>query len=247
MPQGVGTERIEHYLQERYPNTGILRIDRDTTRRKNALPEMLDAVSRREAQILIGTQMLAKGHDFPDLTMVGMLNTDGGLFSVDFRAPERMAQLITQVSGRAGRGERAGEVFIQTHHPDHPLLLGLLREGYGHFAKQALSEREMAGYPPYGHLCLFRAESPQPGPAMAFLREVARLARQQAQTGLFVWEPVPAPMERRAGRYRCQLLLQAPNRSPLHVALNHLLQPLADLPLARKVRWSVDIDPIDML
>lgn len=245
--QGVGTERIENLLRERYPDTGLVRIDRDTTRRKNSLHEMLEEISSQRAQILVGTQMLAKGHDFPELSMVGILNTDGGLFSIDFRAPERMAQLITQVAGRAGRGEKPGEVFIQTHHPDHPLLLGLLRDGYNAFARQALAEREMAHYPPFGYLCLLRAEATDSSAPMTFLESAARAGRRLATSGIEIWEPVPAPMERRAGRFRTQLLIQARKRNELHSLLKQLIPELGKLPSTRKVRWSVDVDPIDML
>ncbi len=245
--QGVGTERIEEFLRERYPGTGLVRIDRDTTRRKNALNELLDEVNSQRAKILIGTQMLAKGHDFPELSMVGILNTDGGLFSIDFRAPERMAQLITQVAGRAGRGEKPGEVFIQTHHPDHPLLLGLLRDGYNAFARQALAEREMAGYPPFGHLCLIRAEATHGAEPVTFLQSVAKLAQPHKNQSIEIWEAVPAPMERRAGRFRAQLLIQATRRKALHQLLSVIIPRLNELPNARKVRWSVDVDPVDML
>ncbi len=245
--QGVGTERVEAFLKERYPDTGLVRIDRDTTRRKNALQEMLDDVGSQRARILIGTQMLAKGHDFHQISLVGILNADGGLFGIDFRAPERMAQLITQVAGRAGRGKRPGEVFIQTHHPDHPLLLGLLRDGYAAFARQALAEREAAGYPPFGHLCLLRAEATDSQVPLQFLQQAAATARSFGSNGLDIWEAVPAPMERRAGRYRAQLLIQAQQRPALHKLLDQLVPALSKARLARKVRWSVDVDPADML
>lgn len=247
LAQGIGTERVEDFLKTEFPHIGIVRIDRDTTRRKNAMHELLEEISSKRARILVGTQMLAKGHDFPELSMVGILNADGGLFGIDFRAPERMAQLITQVSGRAGRGERAGEVFIQTHHPDHPLLLGLLRDGYEAFATQALAERQAAAYPPYGYLCLIRAEAAASESPVRFLETAAIQARLLATKGIEIWEAVPAPMERRAGRYRAQLLIQAGKRPALHKLLDQLIPALNDLPLARKVRWSVDVDPVDML
>lgn len=244
---GQGTERVEEALLAAFPGVGIARIDRDTTRRKGALDKLLDEVHSGEARILIGTQMLAKGHDFPEVSLVGVLNADGGLFSADFRAPEHMAQLITQVAGRAGRASRPGEVFIQTHQPQHPLLNQLIRGGYRAFATAALEERREAGYPPYGHLAVLRAESVQPAAAMAFLEEAAVLAREKAASGVELWGPVPAPMERRAGRVRAQLLLQSSTRKPLHALLRDWTPQLDDLSSARRARWSLDVDPQDLM
>jgi primosomal protein N' (replication factor Y) (superfamily II helicase) len=226
---------------------GLARIDRDTTRRKGALDRLLDEVHSGQARLLIGTQMLAKGHDFPEVTLVGVLNADAGLFSADFRAPERMAQLITQVAGRAGRASRPGEVYIQTHQPQHPLLNQLIRAGYRAFAEAALEERREAGYPPYGHLALLRAESVQPAAAMQFLEEAAALARATLPKALELWGPVPAPMERRAGRVRAQLLLQSDTRKPLHALLREWVPQLDRLPAARRARWSLDVDPQDLM
>jgi primosomal protein N' (replication factor Y) (superfamily II helicase) len=244
---GQGTERVEQALQELFPGVGLARIDRDTTRRKGALDRLLDEVHSGQARLLIGTQMLAKGHDFPEVTLVGVLNADAGLFSADFRAPERMAQLITQVAGRAGRASRPGEVYIQTHQPQHPLLNQLIRAGYRAFAEAALEERREAGYPPYGHLALLRAESVQPAAAMQFLEEAAALARATLPKALELWGPVPAPMERRAGRVRAQLLLQSDTRKPLHALLREWVPQLDRLPAARRARWSLDVDPQDLM
>ena len=241
---GQGTERLEAALRRHFPDTGIVRIDRDTTRRKHAMKEKLDGVHSGEHQLLIGTQMLAKGHDFPGVTLVGLIDIDQGLFSADFRGAERMAQLIVQVAGRAGRGDKPGEVVIQTHHPDHPLLLTLLEGGYRAFAAQALAERRAAGLPPHGYLALFRAEAPNPQAPAAFLDGVrAQLGRPAAVS---VLGPIPAPMEKRAGRFRAQLLLMARERRDLHALLRAVVPRLDGLPEARRVRWSLDVDPQEM-
>jgi primosomal protein N' (replication factor Y) len=244
---GQGTERVEAALRSLFPEVGITRIDRDTTRRKGSLDRMLDGVHKGDTRILVGTQMLAKGHDFPDVSLVGILDADGGLFSADFRAPERMAQLITQVAGRAGRAARPGEVYIQTHQPHHALLNQLIPSGYRAFAEAALAERQEALYPPHGHLALLRAESAQAAPSMSFLEQAAALARESLPEGVELWGPVPAPMERRAGRFRAQLLLQSQQRSSLHALLREWVPRLDELSSARRARWSLDVDPQDLM
>jgi primosomal protein N' (replication factor Y) len=180
------------------------------------------------------------------VTFAGILNADGGLFGTDFRAAEHMAQLITQVSGRAGRAEKAGEVYIQTHHPQHVLLTRLIRDGYRAFAEAALAERRETGLPPFGHLALLRAESPHAASASAFLEQAAALLRDDLPDGVELWGPVPAPMEKRAGRVRAQLLLQARDRRALHALLHGWVPQLDTLPGARKARWSLDVDPYDL-
>ena len=243
---GYGTERVEQVLQAHFPTTPILRIDRDTTRRKGAMQAMLDQVKRGKSQILVGTQMLAKGHHFPNLTLVGLLDADYGLFSADFRAAERLGQLVLQVAGRAGRAERRGEVLIQTHHPESPLLQSLLSHDYGRFAQTLLAERQAANLPPFSHLTLLRAEAVDAQAPLRFLEE----ARIQADTlncaGVELYGPFPAPMERRAGRSRAQLLLQSNSRSILQQLLTSWLQRLETLKSGRKVRWSIDVDPLEM-
>ncbi len=245
-PVGQGTERVEEALRARFPALGIERIDRDATRRKGAMESKLARVHSGAARILVGTQMLAKGHHFPDVTLVGILDADQGLFSADFRAGERMAQLILQVAGRAGRAEKPGEVIIQTHHPDHPLLRLLVERGYGAFATEALTERQLAQLPPYAHLALLRAEAPALAAPQAFLEEARLLAEQCGEPGVALLGPVPAPMERRAGRYRAQLLLQSENRAALHRLLERWLPLLEASKAGRKVRWSLDVDPMEM-
>ena len=242
---GSGTERIEQYLQELFPKTQVSRIDRDTTRRKGSLQEKLDKAQSGESGILVGTQMLAKGHDFPNITLVCILDTDQALFSADFRAAEHLAQLITQVSGRAGRAEKAGEVLIQTHHPEHPLLQSLLHRGYPAFASSALEERRDAGLPPCFHLALIRCESVEAHAATTFLNQAIALTENIDKKDLDIFGPLPAPMERRAGRYRYQIMLQSKQRKILHPFMNWWIPQLQQLASARKVRWSVDVDPYD--
>ena len=240
---GAGTERIEQHLQSLYPNTCIERVDRDTTRRKGSLHHKLEQARSGIARILVGTQMLAKGHDFPNVTLVGVLDTDQGLYSGDFRAAEHLAQLITQVAGRAGRAEKPGEVLIQTHHPDHPLLQTLLHQGYDGFAHAALTEREQAGFPPYRHLALLRCEAIKPEAGQAFMQSARELLGENSTIEVF--GPLPAPMEKRAGRYRTQLVIQSTQRKALHQALQPWVQSLSKLKTGSRVRWSLDIDPYD--
>jgi primosomal protein N' (replication factor Y) (superfamily II helicase) len=240
---GAGTERIEVALKEKFSNRVISRIDRDTTRRKGELDKKLNQARSGEAQILIGTQMLAKGHDFPNVTLVGILNADQGLFSADFRGTEHMAQLIIQVSGRAGRGEKAGEVIIQTHHPEHPLLHSLLETGYNGFAKAAIVERKQACFPPYSYMAIVRCESIQKQHGQAFLNECRGALHFE---GIELFGPLPAPMERRAGRYRWQLIVLSSERKKLHGALRSWVPKITKLKMVNKVRWSIDVDPQDM-
>lgn len=244
---GLGTQRVVDALTKRFPDARIDRVDRDSTRRKGAMQNVLDAIHSGSTNILVGTQMLAKGHHFPNVTLVGILDADGGLFGVDFRAAERMAQLLVQVAGRAGRGQRPGRVLIQTHHPDHPLLNVLVHEGYRNFGAAALGEREQAALPPFSCLALLRAEAPQRERAMGFLEEARARAMRLVDERVQALGPVPAPMERRAGRFRAQLLLQSDERAPLHGLLMPWLAELETLKSGRRVRWSLDVDPQEML
>jgi primosomal protein N' (replication factor Y) len=246
IPIGMGTERIEQTLQTLFPDDQVIRIDRDTTRRKGSLEKKLAAVNEGKRCILLGTQMLAKGHHFPNVTLVGVIDIDQGLFSSDFRALERMAQLITQVAGRAGRAEKPGEVLIQTHHPQHPLLQTLINQGYSAFARQALSERQAAQLPPFSYLALLRAEAVDVQKPYEFLNEAKRLALQLGVANVMISGPVAAPMEKRAGRFRAQLLLQANKRSGLRQLLSPWVKQLEQSKPGRKVRWSLDVDPIEM-
>jgi primosomal protein N' (replication factor Y) len=244
-PLGEGTERVEQALAKVFPQARIIRIDRDTTRRKGALEESLQRIHAGEADILVGTQMLAKGHDFPGITLVGVLNVDQGLYGSDFRAAEFLAQQVIQVSGRAGRGDRPGEVMIQTWHPRHPVFAALQRHDYRGFSEYELTQRREAAYPPFAYLTLLRAESKQKGEALAMLEQ----AREQAPplpAGVRLSPALPSLMERRAGYHRAQLLVQADERRVLHPFLHAWLAAIENLPLARRVRWSVDVDPMEM-
>ena len=243
---GIGTQRISQALAGYFPKANIARVDRDSIRARGALEKILSRVVEGTIDILVGTQMLAKGHHFPNVTLVGIVDADGGLFSADFRAGEQMAQTMVQVAGRAGRGDRPGQVLIQTHHPDHPLLRVLIQEGYHRFAERAMAERREAGQPPFRHLALARAQSAHREAGIAFLGEVRALAETLAETGVKVLGPVPAPMERRIGRYHAQLLFEAESRSVLHRMLNRLLSQVEGLKSAKRVRWSLDVDPREM-
>ena len=243
---GQGTERIEAALTELFPDAGVARVDRDSTRRKGSMEKLLEEVHSGQRRVLVGTQMLAKGHDFPNVTLVGVLDADQGLFSADFRAAERMAQLIIQVAGRAGRADKPGEVLIQTHQPDHPLLQHLVREGYGSFAEAALAERRLAGLPPFAALALLRAEAPAQTAPTAFLEAAREKLSGKRGSQVALLGPAPAPMEKRAGRYRANLLLQAAQRAPLQNLLAATLPELDGLKQARKVRWSIDVDPVSL-
>jgi primosomal protein N' (replication factor Y) (superfamily II helicase) len=242
---GAGTERIENHLRTLFPETTISRIDRDTTRRKGSLQEKLADAHSGESGILVGTQMLAKGHDFPNLTLVAVLDADQSLHSTDFRAAEHLAQLIIQVAGRAGRAEKPGEVIVQTHHPDHPLLQTLLHHGYEGFAEAALAEREQAALAPFSHLVMLRCEAMKQQAGDDFMRAARKLLGDIGTSELSIFGPVKAPMERRAGRFRSQIMLQASERKPLHRVLQHWLPQLQALKQVRAVRWSLDVDPYD--
>ena len=243
-PQGLGTERLEEALVELFPDTPLVRIDRETTRRKNALDDLLGALVPDRAALIVGTQMLAKGHDLPNLTLVVIVGVDEGLFSVDFRAEERLAQLVVQVAGRAGRALKPGQVWMQTHHPDHPLLRTLLSHGYATAAQRLLDERREADLPPYVHLALLRADAPQQTQVDEFLNAAAALAGRPEAVHLL--GPMPAPMPRRAGLQRGQLLLSADERGRLHAFLPEWIAGVRALREARRVRWSLDVDPVDL-
>jgi primosomal protein N' (replication factor Y) len=242
---GQGTERIEQTLAKQFPEYPVVRMDRDSTRRKGGLEDVLRQIRDGDARILVGTQMLAKGHHFPRVTLVAIVDADQGLLSPDYRSEERLAQLVLQVAGRAGRADRPGHVIIQTHQPTHPLLQTLVRRGYPAFAKTALDERQEAGLPPFASQALLRAESIRQADPLRFLE--AALALAGPSVGVEMWGPVPAAMERKAGRWRAQLMVHAPARSALHRFLDDWVPKLETLKEARKVRWVLDVDPVDTL
>ncbi|MFQ6371871.1 primosomal protein N' [Shewanella sp. YIC-542] len=243
--QGVGTEQLQAMLSEVFPDYPIVRIDRDTTSRKGSLEQQLAAIHRGEYKILVGTQMLAKGHHFPDVTLVGLLDVDGALFSADFRAPERFGQLYTQVAGRAGRASKPGTVLLQTHQSDNPLLQDLLHRGYGEFARSQLIERQQALLPPVWHMMLVRAEAHQAADADGFLAAFAALLPQDDT--FEVIGPLPAPLDRKAGKFRRQLLVQSAGRRRLQQVFEQILPQVESLPSAKRCRWSLDRDPQDLL
>lgn len=242
---GQGTERIEEALATLFPGVSIARLDRDVVRKRGDMEAVVERMSSGEARILVGTQMVTKGHDFPNLTLVVVLNADQGLFSTDFRAPERLAQTIVQVAGRAGRGEKAGEVLIQSSFPDHPLLTHLLAEGYDGFATAALAERSQASWPPFARLAALRDSAKTADGALTFLSEARQLAVAPPR-GVRLLGPVPAAMARRAGRYHAQLLVESPERARLHEFLDAWLPQVEQLRSARAVRWSLDVDPLEL-
>lgn len=245
---GLGTEQLEQSLQQRFPQYKITRIDRDSTARKGKLESHLQDIQQGKSQILIGTQMLAKGHHFPNVTLVALINVDSGLFSLDFRAEERLAQLYIQVAGRAGRAEKAGEVVLQTHYPEHPLLQSLLQQGYAAFAEQALNLRNAMGLPPFSSQALFKAQSRQSELAQQCLQQIAQYFQQwkvqKNQPQLQILGAIAAPLAKKADQYRWQLLLQHPSRMILQQALADFQQQEWQFPA--QVRWNLDIDPQDL-
>lgn len=245
-PIGQGTERIEESLRERFPDIEVVRMDRDSTRRRGAMEAMMEVIREGRRQILLGTQMLAKGHHLPNVTLVGILDADQGLFGVDYRAGERMGQTIVQVAGRAGRADRPGEVLIQTRCPDHPLLGALMAGDYHAFARTLLQERSQTGMPPFRSMALLRAESVSRDAPMALLDAAREYAASSPMGGdVELLGPAPAPMERRAGRYRAQLLLLADRRDRLHALLAALTARMDTLAGTHRARWSLDVDPVD--
>ena len=243
---GSGTQRLAEDLSARFPSARVLRVDRDSTRRRGELDRMVQAARDGSADILVGTQMLAKGHDFPRVTLVGVVDADAGLLSPDFRAPERVAQLVTQVAGRAGRGALAGEVIVQTRRPRHPLLTALAREGYSAFAAEALAERDEIRLPPFARLVLVRAEASGRTASTGFLATARELAGTMPRPGVEVMGPVPSPMERQGDRYRAQLLLRSASRTDLQAFLRPWVERLAEVRTPRGLRWSLDVDPIEL-
>lgn len=240
---GAGTQRIHEFLSSYFPKTAVLRIDRDEVSKKNALEQHLAQISSGAAQLIVGTQMLAKGHHFPNLSLVVVLDADAGLYNQDFRALEHLGQLLTQVAGRAGRAEHAGQVVIQTHQPDHPLLNILIQKGYDAFAKELLATRAQAELPPFHFLAVIRAQAKTPAQALQFLHAIKQYIKQQP---IVVMGPAPAPLARKANQYRMQLLLKSPSRLHLKNTLTDLRQWLTLNKITNGVRWNVDVDPMDL-
>jgi len=248
--QGQGTERIEQVLNSHFPETPVIRIDRDSTSKKGSLEKKLQQVNNGEPVILIGTQMLTKGHDFPKLTLVGILDVDQALFSTDYRAQERLAQQVLQVAGRAGRGEQKGRVVLQTSQPEHPLLINLLSNGYSQVSADILNERKLWHYPPFGAQALIRVSADKESAGINFLTKLVaqlRLELGEFDEGVDLLGPIPSPLVKRAGRYRFQLLVSSHQRRKLHAIIEKTLSLLVQFRRAGGVRWVVDIDPMDFL
>jgi primosomal protein N' (replication factor Y) len=245
LPVGFGTQRLERALAELFPGARVLRVDRDSTRRKGSFRAMRDAIAAGEVDILVGTQMLAKGHDFPRMTLVGVLGADNALYSAEFRATERLFALLEQVAGRAGRGDLAGEVLVQTDFPDHPLYRALLDHDYDRYAASLLAERQSLGLPPFAHLALLAAEAKTRGPVMSFLDAAAERGHAVIAAHACrceIYPPLPAGLARRAGMERGQVLVQSNERRSLQAFLPLWRAELAQLG-ERRVRWSMDVDP----
>jgi primosomal protein N' (replication factor Y) len=240
---GEGTQQLEEVLERRFPAAPILRFDRDAVSRKGVLDQQIDEVRKGGPCLLVGTQMLAKGHHFPGMTLVVIVNIDQALYSADYRALERMGQMIQQVAGRAGRSDKPGTVILQTLHPDHPALELLLGKGYEEYARWLLEERRLAGLPPAGYQALLRAEAHDRSDVEQFLREASEIFPHGATRA---FGPMPAIMERLGGRSRMYLVLQAASRSDLHGQIDPWLPQLRTLKSARKVRWVVDVDPQEL-
>ena len=245
-PFGRGTQRIEARLAELFPQARVLRVDRDAARTRSQWEKLLDTIAAGDADLLVGTQMMAKGHDFPRLTLVGVVGADASLHAADFRAPERLFQQLMQVGGRAGRGELPGEVLIQTEYPMHPLYLHLARHDFDAFARMALQERRAAGFPPFTHQAMLRADAPALEDAVEFLRHARRLAEERAPEGLRLYDPVPMRMTRLARRERAQLLVESDQRGLLQAFLADWVAVLYRQRTARELRWQLDVDPLEV-
>jgi primosomal protein N' (replication factor Y) len=241
---GQGTQRIEEALCNHFPDARVLRIDRDSTRRRNAWSDMRERIRRREVDILVGTQMLAKGHDFPHLALVGVLNSDSLLYSSDFRAPERLYALLMQVAGRAGRRDAQGQVLIQTEYPEHPLYATLRLQDVRQFADRLLTERRQARFPPFVHQALLRAEAREVGTALGFLDEAKQIGGTLGGD-VQIFDPVPALLVRLAGRERAQLLVQSDSRTSLQAFLRAWRARLAQAKTS-PARWALEVDPLEL-
>ena len=244
-PFGRGTQRIEAVLAERFPQARILRVDRDSAKSRKQWEALVEQIHDGAADILVGTQMLAKGHDFPKLTLVGALGADAALFASDWRAPERLFAQLMQVAGRAGRAELPGEVLIQTQFPEHPLYAALVRHDYPAFADAQLKEREQAGFPPYAYQAMLRAEAPQLADSLAFLTTARAWPNAAAHTDVMLYDPVPMRMARRANLERAQLLVESPSRRALQVFLAEWGELLAAIKAPSRLRWHLEVDPLE--
>ena len=244
-PFGRGTQRIEAVLSERFPQARILRVDRDSAKSRKQWEVLVEQIHAGEADILVGTQMLAKGHDFPKLTLVGALGADAALFASDCRAPERLFAQLMQVAGRAGRAELPGEVLIQTQFPEHPLYAALVKHDFPAFANEQLKEREQAGFPPYAYQAMLRAEAPQIADSLAFLTTARAWPDAHAHADVMLYDPVPMRMARRANLERAQLLVESPSRRALQNFLSAWGVLLDGIKAPSRLRWHLEVDPLE--
>jgi len=245
VPAGQGTQRIESLIEQSFPGVRIARVDRDSTRARGAAQRIFDNAHRGEIDILVGTQMLAKGHDFPNLTLVGVLNSDAAMFSADFRAPERLFAQLVQVAGRAGRADRPGEVLVQTAFPGHPIYAAAQKQDYARFAQLQLEERRLSTMPPFSYLALLRVEARTAGHALRFADQALEMGRALKTVQVTLFDAVPAPLARKAGWERAQVLVQSRSRTALQRFVTNW-QPMLQQTAPRSLRWLIDIDPLEV-
>lgn len=245
LPFGRGTQRLEGWLQEQFPAARVLRVDRDSVKSRKQWEAMLERIHGGEADILVGTQMLAKGHDFPKLTLVGALGSDSALFAADWRSPERLFSQLMQVAGRAGRAELKGEVLIQTEYPTHPLFAALVDHDYPGFAASMLKEREQAGFPPYAFQAMLRAEAPEMADAIAFLKAAAALPVIQEHENVLIYDPIPMKLSRMANLDRGQLLVESGSRPGLQAFLPRWREAIEGIKSPSRLRWHIEVDPLE--
>ena len=243
LPVGYGTEKIEKKLNDLFPSSRVMRIDSDTITNNKKLIEFIENANSGQIDILIGTQMLVKGHDFPNVSLVGIIDIDSGLYSLDFRGLEKTAQLITQVSGRSGRHQTQGKVIIQTRKPDHPLILELLKNGYKNFSEKALIERKEALLPPFSYIALLRASSLKKNDSQNFLENIKNYFKNDNNVKFL--GPAPAPIAKRNNRYTFQMMISSLNRKFLLLKSHQIREYILKRKL-NNIKWSIDVDPIDL-
>ena len=244
----MGTERIEEYLKNIFPTIPVFRVDKDSSKKKDFMENLHRKVNGAEPCIIIGTQMMTKGHDFKNITLVLALDTDTELFHPDFKNQERLGQLLTQVAGRGGRGQFPGEIYLQTYNSDHPLLEKLVKDNYGSFLQDISSEREVTLMPPFRHLALIRADSTHSDKVINFLKHVRSITNsiQPQNRSINYIGPLPSMLEKRAGRYRYLFQIRTKNRSQMHSLLTKLTHQMGTIKIPSSVRWSVDVDPVEL-
>lgn len=243
---GLGTEQSEDFLRQRFSQWPVWRVDSDSMQGREAMGELVSEVNRGQPGILLGTQMLTKGHHFPAVSLVAVMDADALLFSADFRGEERMAQLLTQVAGRAGREGQAGEVILQTHYPDHPALQAMLVSDYAEQARAMLAQRQAAGMPPCGHLLVLRSDCSDPGYGEEFLRTLRARAEPGLPETASLIGPLPSPLQRRAGKFRFQLVSVAADRATAQASATALVTTAETMHVRRDLKWSIDVDPQDL-